>query len=191
MINKHWKHNFDVLISQPLSYAIGRCLRQVGFVILSSDYIGFDINNPNASGGCQAVILYFEDSCLVIEWASKACFTEGIGGIMFHIIPRLILLNTGAEEKFSGNQRELLGNLEIPWGKYIGHELKQISVLVERESPQAIRFKFLSGDVVLAVGSTYEYPTLHIGDGNEILQLHSNQLPNQWHEVRMTEDRIL
>lgn len=185
--NEHWKRRFEEKINHPLKGVIGRRLNRVSLAVLSSDNAGFDVDNPNASGGCQAVILDFGDLCLVVDWASKPYFTEGIGGIMFHIMPCLVSSHAEITQQLGENWKELSADSTPDWKNYIGCELKQSVVFREDGSPQALQFTFLPGDVVLAVGSTYDYPKLHVGDGNEILHLHSNQLPHQWQASCITE----
>lgn len=185
MFDKHWKHDFDELIEYPLAYTIGCRLHRVSFAVLDSDYAGFDVDNPNSSGGCQAVILHFKESLLVLEWASKPIFTQGIGEIMFHIMPYYILSGARNTWTINGNWKELSADFGTFWKKYVGHDVSQVSVFTDGKSPQAVRFAFSSGDVALAVGSTYKYPVLEIGDGNEILHLNSDQLPNRWQELRL------
>ncbi len=177
---EHWKRRFDEMVNHPLAGVVGKCLHRVSFAVLSSDYADFDANNPNASGGCQAVILYFDDFRLVIGWASKPEFTEGVGGIMFHIMPYLVSSSLEIMQYFGEHWKELPADSTPSWKNYIGCELKQVVVFREVNSPQALQFSFSPGEVVLAVGSTYDYPSLHIGDGNEILHLDSHQLSCQW-----------
>ena len=178
--NQLWKHRFEETINRPLAGVIGRRLHRVSLAVLGSDSAGFDVNNPNASGGCQAVILDFDDSRLVVEWASKPCFTEGIGGIMFHIMPRLVSPQAEITQQLGGDYKEVSADSAPDWKDYVGCELEQVVVFNEGESPQALQFIFLPGNVALAVGSTYDYPNLHVGDGNEILHLKANQLPQRW-----------
>ena len=182
-----WKHRFEETINRPLAGVIGRRLHRVSLAVLGSDYAGFNVNDPNASGGCQAVILDFDDSRLVIEWASQPYFTEGIGGIMFHIVPYLVSSHVETVHQFGENWKELPADSALDWKDYGGCELEQVTVFREGESPQALQFTFLPGSVILAVGSTYDYPNLFIGDGNEILHLKPSQLPPCWQESCVVE----
>ena len=184
---EQWKRSFEKMINHPLAGVVGRRLHRVSFAVLSSDYAGFDVNNPNASGGCQAVILYFDASRLIVEWASKPDFTEGVGGIMFHIMPSLVTSNGAIAPHLGEDWKELPADSTPGWKSYIGCELEQVVVFREGDSPQALQFNFSPGEAVLAVGSTYDYPNLQVGDGNEILHLNSPQLPGQWQASCVTK----
>ena len=110
-----WTHRFEKLINHPLAGVVGRRLHRVSLAVLSSDYAGFDVNNPNASGGCQAVILDFDDFHLVVEWASKPYFTEGVGGIMFHIMPYLVSSNSEITQHLGEDWKELSADAAPDW----------------------------------------------------------------------------
>lgn len=152
------------LLIEPLSAQIGQHLTAVSYEILVADEAGFQVEDPNASGGCQSVLLNIGSGTLEVTWGFDHALRDAAIGTTYHIqaIPY------GQSSSPAANLTRVTASLAPQWKAFINCRLDGATVFGVGQSPQAIEFRFGVVAVVLAIGST-SLGTLVVGDGDEVL----------------------
>jgi hypothetical protein len=148
----------------------------VCYAVLESDGPDFDVDDPNASGGCQAIYLSFERGAVRFDWDFReTAFRDSI--IHYYIaatsLPYPGRLASSVEGHDGAAERPLLeASGTQTWRSVTGQQLVSISVWgLELQtgvySPQAISLSFPSTSITASIGMTGE--PFFVGDGDEIL----------------------
>jgi hypothetical protein len=179
-LNPEYERQFQQWIVEPLQNVIGQPLLSVLYYVLHVDYAGFDVDAPNASGGCQGVRLIFADGELELDWDWQSIFRAASDDfvsppIVYHLVARSAserqaTVRITTEDDWSA-VRVVHATEGLPWKDVSGEALLDATVWgillpEERYSPQAVTLRFPSAQVVVALGMTAD---LSIGDGDEIL----------------------
>lgn len=154
----------------PLKAVVGMYLSSARYWVLDCDLSDFAINEPNSSGGCQAVDIWFDQGMVEIDWGSDKDLVAEHLGYAYHVVAsstsnfdnRPDLQNLG-----SASWHKIPAEGAILWQSVIGKPLEKIRVLGISHSPQAIEFSFPSSKIVISIGSTSGGITL--SDGDELL----------------------
>jgi hypothetical protein len=188
-LNEEYERVLSQCVVEPLERVLGTTLQRVVYYVMQCDYDDFDVDAPNASGGCQGVHLIFSDGEVEFDWDWEQIFLplpEDVvsPGIGFHLVVRPLSERAASVripidyDDVSGT-RAMEATHAVPWKAIHREALQYVTVggalLADgRISPQAVRLSFPSAQVVVTLGMS-DPPG--IGDGNEILILTEPEWP--------------
>lgn len=157
-------------VFKPLKSVVGMQLLSIDYWLLQYNIDGFIVDEPNRSGGCQAVDLFFDRGMVEINWGADQDQVAKRLGYAYHIVAsstpayesNIELQNLG-----SASWKKLSVNSSAQWQAVLGEPLQKVLVHGVIQSPQAVEFVFPSGEVIISIGDTSNIG--RIGDGDEIL----------------------
>jgi hypothetical protein len=194
---------FTNMVAEPLNKVIGKPFLAAVYYVLHPDFLNFDAEAPNLSGGCQSVHLTFEDGELELDWdwlrvfrlsaEDKSPEEQLSPRIAYHLVARSTSERQATVREFTEEDVSGLGAINattsLPWKAVQGELLQGVTLwgsplAVNRNSPQAVCLQFPSGEIVVAIGMS---TPLSIGDGDEVLVFTGAEWtqrlaeqPNQW-----------
>ncbi len=166
-MNVHFHEQFEHVLT-PL---VGEILIGAKYWILESDRLGFDIEDPNTSGGVQSVELTTTNSRIQLTWSwtnvygsdsASYCISSHIGSINTLLTADAMLQVMDASKSKQ-------------WSLVIGQPFKAIEVRGYSDIPQAIHLVLPSDTLVIITGLYYK--TVTVGDSDEILVFHKADWP--------------
>jgi len=161
-------------VIRPLKKVLGRHLLAIDYWVIASD--DTNLEEPNSSGGCQAIFLVLDGNNLEINWGWEAAFLNE--QITYHILMRSDLTTPQTSESLI----PLSATGVKPWRNLVGQTLTNVEVLGFEGSPQAVHFKFSLDSVVISIG--YADAELWLGNGDELLVLTDLDLiPKEWRVI--------
>jgi hypothetical protein len=162
-----------MLIRDPLERAVGSPLCGVFYFVMESDLHGFSVENPNGSGGCQAVYLSFGGEAIELDWDhTERAFRDQVVAYYLQptVLPRRDSPPVGGVMHCEGASLTWLdASAAAAWRDAIGHPLSSIELWgIQLEtglsSPQAVTFQFPTVSSTVSLGITGAPHRLGYGD---------------------------
>lgn len=160
----------DTKFSTPLKAVVGMRLSSVSYWILDGDLDDFAVDEPNLSGGCQSVTMWFGQRILEISWGSDKDLVAEHLGYAYHIaISSTSKLEDRPDLRSLGSAslRKIPADRSYLWQSVLGRPLKQVHILGINQSPQAIELVFPDNKIIVCIGDTNR--DSKISDGDEVL----------------------
>lgn len=158
--------------------AVGRRLIGVRYDVLAADLSEFDVRAPNETGGCQSIVLVFEDLTVTLSWSENDGWRSLLGDAQSHF--SITALSGGKPIGLSVDRIP-------PWDACVGQALGGFELLAAAGAPQAIRLIFPARSPVVATGYHGRNPAW-IGDGDELLVFCENDWPaRDWTVLHSSE----
>jgi hypothetical protein len=163
-------------MQQPFQVVLGSRLSSVTYYVLACDTPGFDLDDPNASGGCQGVRLGFDTGEIELSWDFRDPGSRDESTTYYLAVRSRPELETSAAEDPATDAAALVSldaTLTRCWRALVGESLRSVTVWGFPLSngsltPQAATLTFASGEVVVAIGMSGPEGCT-VGDGDEVL----------------------